>query len=1275
MALPFGNYNFSIYLYESFSYTINKPITVPATTSLVTSNSAGLPTSYFDTSTGRVIFSSLSNAAVVGAQLFTITARDASSNITGLSSNNVTVGSGRFRDSNNSNLSGSNFTYYKNEPITSVQFRAPFVISTPTTVPTLPPGLSFVDISGGGWYELTGTPLVTVPQSNYLIIGRGTGSNTGKIVTTSNIGIVISNERLRLDVSGATIVSPMTVGTAIIRRDVMARFPPYPTNGALTYTWSGLPDGLVVRDIASNLKYSPFTIPNSNLDPSYTLFISGTPTSDAAEDFRLAGISSKTVTFLATRTSPLPAISNAVSFTFGFAETVLFTGSNIGRLYANNPLNPTANYFDARTAFGSTSNVSDISSTSLPAGLTIVFNAPQNRGYLTGTPTDPSSNTYTIRATNSNSVSTTLLQTIEVVNDTITFTSPTDTSYSFVLSRPLSNALTGYYPANIQFLATSASGNALSFATSDLTGTGLSLDTSGITNGVQLIGTPTTTKPPSILRVTATASNTGAVAYKDVSFTILSDTITLSNVPASNLAFVQNRPIVPIQLRGTALSGREVTTFQGASMPTGVSVGATGLVTGVPSGSNSGTFSITASTDFTAQSGFLFPYTITPDTMIFPLSPTVYTYPAGSPVSINIDALAYSGKTASNYVFSGLSPTYGLTIGSNTGIISGTISSGVPPDDLLPITSNFTVKATAGSLVGTLPVNLTTFNAPFQRFYAIQDVGPPDVRFPTWQSAWLYANSTGDLSNLNTPGIFYPGFVSDYALRFAGTLDTTIVLCVTRVYEAAGSISRSFIDLPSSNISFGGAEGVTSNMRPYKAISVSNTNTWHVGGTVTGSDGNTYVSLFRSTDDAFTFSNLTPGGIGVAPRRSPLGSPDDRFTNYYTAYGTAFGYSNGVFLLGGTYDASLGPTASRLKRSTDGTTWTDVVGMFEAEVGNISTGGPVWVATGSSVYEAGVTSAVSTPADTLRYSTDQGQTWSNAMGTPHDVLGFDVAYASNIWLSSGLSRTGTNVISTLVCSRDGMNWSNVLLPVPFTVSAATPRLSEVASIFFDTTYSLWYAFVKLDSAASYIYTHPPFGDMTVDWTLLTSNTFPFDLWPGQEYPSRILGQRLVAEGPTSVRLTFATSTGAGPTITSPTTSAITLYQYVTIDPINVTASGSGAVYFFVTADELPTGISFDPATGIFSGVSVTVGKKAVTLYAKDNNGITAFSITFTTIQAFVVKKQSNASAWTSLVRQTATVGGAQNSVNGRVVPAAQAALGEFTRDEPPDSVTISNCPC
>jgi hypothetical protein len=198
--------------------------------------------------------------------------------------------------------------------------------------------------------------------------------------------------------------------------------------------------------------------------------------------------------------------------------------------------------------------------------------------------------------------------------------------------------------------------------------------------------------------------------------------------------------------------------------------------------------------------------------------------------------------------------------------------------------------------------------------------------------------------------------------------------------------------------------------------------------------------------------------------------------------------------------------------------------------------------------------------------------------------------------------------------------------------------------------------------------------MTTGWTTVATGIPQFTGNSSSYlFPSRIFGQRPLANGPTTVTLSFDTASGTGPTITSPTNLSFTIYQYVTIDPITVTATGDGQVYFFVVSSELPTGITFDPATGVFSGVSVDTGTRVVNLYAKDDTGIRVTGVVFNTVKAAVTRQQTSAGAWTSLVRQYTVVNSAQNSVNGRVLP--EPPLGEFMRDEPPNSVTTSNCPC
>jgi hypothetical protein len=261
---------------------------------------------------------------------------------------------------------------------------------------------------------------------------------------------------------------------------------------------------------------------------------------------------------------------------------------------------------------------------------------------------------------------------------------------------------TGYYPSNIRFTAAAASGRAVSFSTPAFSGTGLSLDSSGLLTGI-----PSAVTPLTDLVVTATSVGTTATATKTVKFSILNDVFTFADVSASSLGFIQNRAITPFQIQVSTLSGRNVIDFSQSGFSSGLTINPAGVVSGTPLGDTSGNVIINATTGFSSGTRD-FSYSIIPDAVVFRVPQGSYNYTAGDPVgSIDIDAVSYSGLTVSNYDLS-LSPTYGLTLASTTGILSGTWTSGVPPDTVLPSLCNFTINAQAG---GTRPSLSTTFTA------------------------------------------------------------------------------------------------------------------------------------------------------------------------------------------------------------------------------------------------------------------------------------------------------------------------------------------------------------------------------------------------------------------------------------------------------------------------------------------------------------------------------------------------------------------------------------
>ena len=156
--------------------------------------------------------------------------------------------------------------------------------------------------------------------------------------------------------------------------------------------------------------------------------------------------------------------------------------------------------------------------------------------------------------------------------------------------------------------------------------------------------------------------------------------------------------------------------------------------------------------------------------------------------------------------------------------------------------------------------------------------------------------------------------------------------------------------------------------------------------------------------------------------------------------------------------------------------------------------------------------------------------------------------------------------------------------------------------------------------------------------------------------------------PITVTLNFAQATG--PVLTSPASSSFLQYQYVTIDPIQLAATGTGQLYFFVTAEELPRGLVFDPVTNQISGTPSRIGTVSTKVTVKDSvGGVGEFTLTFTTILPRIVRTQTSASAYTSLLRQYTDVLGAQNARDSRVFPAVDRILGEFTSPYPPNVVT------
>lgn len=1257
IPLPFGSNAIQVFAYEGFDYTILNSV------GSTLSNSSGLnpQSSYFTTDgSGNVRFAVLGSNTLVPSSFpesFTLTSN-------GLTSvNTVTINGGRFLDASGVTLSNNSYTFFRNEAIAPIQLVAPFSLNTPTSIPALPPGLSFVSNSPSN-YQISGTPLVVVPNSNYQIIGVQQG---GSKVVTTRFNMAISNDRLRMNLSGSPIIGGMQIGTPITPR-VITSIPPVGSS-TVRYTFPVFPDGIVVQDVSGN-SYSNITS-FTPTDPSYTMIIAGTPTSNAAYSFRNAGAgpSGLVYTVQGSRTVPLPIVENSQALTFAFGETVLFDLSSLPTFYTNLPIDSSANFFRAATYFAGTDvSITSMFSPDLRSDLSLIFNPTLARANLSGTPLTAGTGNFTIRATNANAVVRDYVTPLTIANDVVTFSSPVgvDLCYNFILSRPLIQDKTGYYPSNIQFVATAASGRPITLSAPALSGTGITLDSNGF-----LAGIPTAVTPLTNLVVTASTGTTSAT--KTVKFAVLNDAIILGDV---SFSFIQNIPITPFQVPvQSTLSGRNVIDYSETGLPNGLSISPAGVVSGTCLDSDvSGTIVITATTGF-ASGSRSYSFTNEPDTILFTVPQDSYSYLAGQAIDpFRITGVAFSGTTVSNFV-SGLPSSYGFLV-SSTGLASGVWSNSIPPNPVLPSSSNFTITAQAGGVSGQLPVVLTA-SPIIEKTSFVWGTGGNLYKYN--DVSWSYVSNV-------TPS----GGAFDIQLRNSN-VDANFILftAYNRIWKATNTAV-----FTSNTLSNPTAYQFVSSLAPKTG-----TTTWWVSGTrrvggiqtsvvLRSDDNNVTWKTFQVLEDSVTGLKMLSRDASGNTSNASLGDA----TNPYLNAGIALKYSSDakVLMAGGLYnDVCGGPVM--LRSSNDGFTWQGVAGEFAKECAYLSLDvSGMWIATGSDKYKTSTFNAGSWSGfgggatNTIRYSTDAGSNWTVASGG-FNVFGYELVYANNIWMATGVSATdflGLYYTIGVKYSTDGSNWADVDV---FNGSNPYGVISNIGANYLQVLAPLpvgslqydgsnWNILVqRQDASFNWVTEIRTAPTPTSTWSVTdVTSSFPeisndgsrrFVSWTRPNFLRTSQSKQI------NIGLTFSTGIGNGPTITSPTTSAFLLYQYVPMSLVLDATGTDGTIYFFISADELPPGLRFNPLTKTISGKPASQGFYTTRVFAKDNNGVTLLTLNFTVNVPRVVRKQDGAGAYTSLLRQYTEVLGAQNARDSRVLPAQERRLGEFMSPEAPDVIT------
>jgi hypothetical protein len=627
----------------------------------------------------------------------------------------VTVGTGRFfppsanqnfqlfQYENISNTFGSNPDFLTVLPITNI-----------ISIPSLPSGLTF----GGSCntFFLQGTPALRVNQSNYQIIGSN--SSNGKIVT-SIISIKVNEQLVRITPSTSTL-SNLIVGTAITPITSTAVQPPTIYYSVFNYTWNALPDGLTFQNSLGSNVSQPFSPTDSGL----TIILAGTP-SLAFATLLSTGSNVFQTRLVGTRTDQTgKQITGSSLFNFSMAETVLINVSNSVILYRSKPLGTTDVLITAGSFFSS-ATISSVTANSLPPGLSLVLYSGPNIYRLSGTPTEVNlSGSYTFTATNTNGTSRSVTATIPINANFITFggsTPANGTVIQFIVSRPLTNAKTGYYTTPIVFSATSTANAIPIVYTSSINFSdfGLVLNSSTGT----LTGIPTTSLASTTVTITAT-DTLGTIGTTTIQLTILADAFTW---PTYTPIYFQNRAITPFQFIAiSTLSERPIQSYSSTTLPAGLVINASGLLTGTPTTSTSGSFTIIASTGYSITNQTYVYSIIADELMIIQTngSDSISRIFSG----IEYRAIQYSSDTFVNATFSigSLSPATSSTIAvTSGGLVSGDFTTAV-----LNTTYSATLTAVFGTVTATTPI------------YIVFTASGGSIRIPTELSTLTFSQPT-----------------------------------------------------------------------------------------------------------------------------------------------------------------------------------------------------------------------------------------------------------------------------------------------------------------------------------------------------------------------------------------------------------------------------------------------------------------------------------------------------------------------------------------------------
>jgi hypothetical protein len=701
----------SLYKYESFSYLFTIDPSVVGTSFQVNRSSSELQTFLAVSGDPQSVVFSGSFLISYSTPLSLIIDLVVGSTIISTQTILVSVGPGRFFPP----TQNQNFQLYQYENVSNTfGSNIEFLTAAPMTIilssPSLPSGLTFGGSSNS--FFIQGTPNLQVNQSNYQIIGSN--SSNGRIVT-STISLRVNPQQIRITPSSSTLTG-LKVDIPIDPIITTAIRPATNLSNTFRYSWSALPDGLNFQNnLGSNV-----TQPFQPLDDPLTITLVGSPSSSFASLMTSSGGNLFQTRLTGTQTNQTGTQTIGTSlFNFSLGETVFVTVSNAVTLYKDKPLGTTDILITAGSFFAGGSIIESVTADSLPPGLSLVQYISPTVYRLTGTPTEVNlSGSYTFTATNTNGNTGSIVASIPVNPDVVTFGGDTP-SNGTVLSYILSKTVTP-----IVFSATSTSTTTPPTYTASIpfVNYGLVFDSA---TGI-LSGTPTASLSSTTVTITAT-NIFGTTATTTIVVTIIPDVFTW---PTYTPTYFQNKAITPFEFVVSTLSGRPILSYSSTDLPTDLFINPDGLLLGTPTVGSSGSFTIIASTGYTILTQ-VYTYTLIADQLLIVQDngiDTVSTIFSG----IQYHAIQYSSDSFVDAVFSigALSPVSSATIS----VTSGGLLSGNFTGATLNTTYSATLTATYETLTATTPIYIV--------FTSFSGSGTGTVSIPTELSTLTFSQPT-----------------------------------------------------------------------------------------------------------------------------------------------------------------------------------------------------------------------------------------------------------------------------------------------------------------------------------------------------------------------------------------------------------------------------------------------------------------------------------------------------------------------------------------------------